>query len=90
LLAFSEDECRQFFHDTMGLDIADEDVHAIYRKTEGWVAAMQLSALSGKDASTSGNQINLDERHISDYVLSEVLEQQPRELSDFLLETACC
>ncbi|SNC74403.1 LuxR family transcriptional regulator, maltose regulon positive regulatory protein [Marinobacter sp. es.048] len=96
LLAFSEEECRQFFRDTMGLglDITDADIHAICRKTEGWVAAMQLSALSatfsGKDAAVSGNQINLDERYISDYVLSEVLEQQPRDIATFLLETACC
>ncbi|WP_372997949.1 LuxR C-terminal-related transcriptional regulator [Marinobacter sp.] len=90
LLAFSEEECRQFFHGTMGLDLADEDVRAICRKTEGWVAAMQLSALSGTDAAKSKNQIDLDERHISDYVLSEVLDQQPPHLADFLLETACC
>jgi len=94
LLAFSEGECRQFFRETMGLQISDEDVHTVYHKTEGWVAAMQLSALSstfsGKEAAKSGSQINLDERYISDYVLSEVLGQQPRDFADFLLETACC
>ena len=90
LLAFSEEECRQFFQGTMGLDISEEDVQAICRKTEGWVAAMQLSALSGKGSSAGTRQIDLDERHISDYVLSEVLDQQPAELADFLLETACC
>lgn len=94
LVAFSEGECRQFFRETMGLQISDEDVHTVYHKTEGWVAAMQLSALSstfsGKEAAKSGSQINLDERYISDYVLSEVLDQQPRDIADFLLETACC
>ncbi|WP_417566773.1 LuxR C-terminal-related transcriptional regulator [Marinobacter sp.] len=90
LLAFSEEECRQFFQGTMGLEISEEDVRAICRKTEGWVAAMQLSALSGKGSSGGTTQIDLDERHISDYVLSEVLDQQPVELADFLLETACC
>jgi len=90
LLAFSEEECRQFFHDTMGLVIPEEDVRAICRKTEGWVAAMQLSALSGSGGSAGSGQIGLDERHISDYVLTEVLDQQPQELADFLLETACC
>ncbi|WP_349343098.1 LuxR C-terminal-related transcriptional regulator [Marinobacter sp. MMG032] len=94
LLAFSEGECRQFFRETMGLQISDEDVHTVYHKTEGWVAAMQLSALSstfsGKEAAKSGSQINLDERYISDYVLSEVLDQQPRDIANFLLETACC
>ena len=90
LLAFSEEECRQFFHDTMGLKISGDDVRAICRKTEGWVAAMQLSALSGNSDSAGTRQIDLDERHISDYVLTEVLDQQPAELADFLLETACC
>lgn len=96
LLAFSEEECQQFFRGTMGLDITEEDARAICRKTEGWVAAMQLSALAG-DSSISreglarpGGNLEVDERHISDYVLTEVLEKQPPHLADFLLETACC
>ena len=83
LLAFSEDECRDFFHHTMGQTISEQDVQAICRRTEGWVAAMQLSALSGSNSS-------LDERHISDYVLSEVLDKQPSDIVAFLLDTACC
>ncbi len=96
LLAFSEEECRQFFHDTMGLELSEQEVRQICRKTEGWVAAMQLSALSGgniqdQDNGAAGPQrINLDERRISDYVLTEVLEQQPAPVRDFLLDTACC
>lgn len=96
LLAFSEDECHQFFRDTMGLDITEEDARTICRKTEGWVAAMQLSALSGdSNISREGlakpaGSLEVDERHISDYVLTEVLEKQPAHLADFLLETACC
>lgn len=96
LLAFSEEECRQFFRDTMGLDIDEDEARAICRKTEGWVAAMQLSALSGNSsisreglAKRSGN-LEVDERHISDYVLTEILEKQPAHLADFLLDTACC
>ncbi|RBP22179.1 LuxR family maltose regulon positive regulatory protein [Marinobacter pelagius] len=96
LLAFSEQECGQFFRDTMGLDITDEDARTICRKTEGWVAAMQLSALSGDNsisreglAKPAGN-LEVDERHISDYVLTEVLDKQPSHLADFLLETSCC
>lgn len=88
LLAFSEEECRDFFRDTMGLALAQQDIRAICQKTEGWVAAMQLTALTGGSETT--RQWDIDERHISDYVLTEVLDQQPGELSDFLLETACC
>lgn len=101
LLAFSEDECREFFHSTMGLTISEQEVQAICHRTEGWVAAMQLSALSGsnsgldQDQRTSGSDtpqasLSIDERHISDYVLSEVLDKQPSAIVDFLLDTACC
>jgi len=62
---------------------------------------MQLSALSGNGpkstdlAARTGAGIpqpqrDVDERQISDYVLTEVLEQQPEELTQFLLDTACC
>ena len=95
LLAFSEEECQRFFHDTMRLELSEQEVRRICRKTEGWVAAMQLSALSGgsidEQSAGSGQQrIDLDERKISDYVLTEVLEQQPAPVRDFLLDTACC
>ncbi|MCG7199519.1 LuxR C-terminal-related transcriptional regulator [Marinobacter pelagius] len=96
LLAFSDQECQQFFRDTMGLDINEDEARKICRKTEGWVAAMQLSALSGNSSITRDGLakptggLAVDERHISDYVLSEVLEKQPAHLADFLLETACC
>ena len=96
LLAFSVEECRHFFQDTMGLALSESEVHRICAKTEGWVAAMQLSALSGgridSDQPGAGNphQIDIDERRISDYVLSEVLDQQPGPIRQFLLDTAFC
>jgi len=97
LLAFSEEECRHFFHDTMGIALDESEVRRICARTEGWVAAMQLSALSGGglesrpgESSTAGSQIDIDERRISDYVLSEVLEQQPEPVRNFLLDTAFC
>ncbi|WP_297794017.1 LuxR C-terminal-related transcriptional regulator [uncultured Marinobacter sp.] len=99
LLAFSEEECRRFFRDTMELAVSEQEIRKIFRKTEGWVAAMQLSALLspasgvGPPASESSSPpmtIDVDERRINDYVLSEVLEQQPEAIRDFLLSTACC
>ncbi len=95
LLAFSEEECQRFFRETMGLDVSEEEVRKICRKTEGWVAAMQLSALSGVNRSTRESSappitVDVDERRINDYVLSEVLEQQPGDIRDFLISTACC
>ncbi|WP_323750831.1 LuxR C-terminal-related transcriptional regulator [Marinobacter sp.] len=96
LLAFSEDECLSFFRETMAMDLTDQEIRDICRRTEGWVAAMQLSALSGKTGQESRGQsalaqpIALEGKLISDYVLSEVLQQLPDNLTEFLLDTSCC
>ncbi len=95
LLAFSEEECVRFFRETMGLSISEDEAAALWRRTEGWVAAMQLTALAGSANSGAGAgkgniHVDVDERYISDYVLTEVLEQQPDKRAEFLLETACC
>jgi LuxR family maltose regulon positive regulatory protein len=96
LLAFSEEECRHFFHDTMGIALSESEVRRVCTRTEGWIAAMQLSALSGghieaqQPAAGIDHQVTIDERRISDYVLSEVLEQQPEPVRRFLMDTAFC
>lgn len=95
LLAFSEEECRRFFRETMALDVSESDIRRILQKTEGWVAAMQLSALSGvketgQATSAPTITVDVDERRINDYVLTEVLEQQTAAVREFLLSTACC
>lgn len=96
LMAFSEDECRAFFQDTMAMTLSEQEIRTICRRTEGWVAAMQLSALSGRTAALQPGQsqhaqvVTPDGKLISDYVLTEVLQQLPDDVTDFLLETACC
>ncbi|MFO8142470.1 MAG: LuxR C-terminal-related transcriptional regulator [Marinobacter sp.] len=96
LMAFSEDECRAFFRDTMAMSLSEQDIRTICRRTEGWVAAMQLSALSGRTAalvpgqSQNAQVVAPDGKLISDYVLTEVLQQLPDDVTGFLLETACC
>lgn len=96
LLAFSEDECRSFFRETMSMDLPEQEILNICRRTEGWVAAMQLSALSGKTGaeqlgqSSLANPVAPEEKLISDYVLTEVLQQLPDQLIEFLLDTSCC
>lgn len=97
-LAFSQSECARFFSDYMGLDLADSVIDQLWRRTEGWAAAMQLSALSRQARQAQEHQVRPeqvmgdwgDDRHISDYVLSEVLEQQKPPARNFLLETSLC
>ncbi|PVY78268.1 LuxR family maltose regulon positive regulatory protein [Tamilnaduibacter salinus] len=94
MLAFSEEECQRFFSDYMAIPLDADQARTIWQRTEGWVAAMQLSALSapddpvnrGADAAPSP----ISGREISDYILTEILEQQSDEIAEFLLATACC
>ena len=75
----------------MGLDLAAPDIAALEARTEGWIAALQLAALSmqGRDdiagfiAGFSG-----DDRYIVDYLVEEVLQRQPDRVRSFLLETS--
>lgn len=94
-LVFSLEESKRFFTDYMGLQLSDEQIKEIYNKTEGWIAAMQLTALSASgnadaiQAKLPASRLMADERHFSHYVISEILEHQPEELGQFLLETSC-
>ncbi|WP_227519950.1 LuxR C-terminal-related transcriptional regulator [Mangrovitalea sediminis] len=94
-LAFSESECQSFFNDYMGLALTPEQATQLWQRTEGWVAAMQLAALSGSHDDRLKNTESLiryggGDKYISDYVLSEILDHQAPEIRQFLLETACC
>ncbi|MFE8069719.1 LuxR C-terminal-related transcriptional regulator [Marinobacteraceae bacterium S3BR75-40.1] len=91
-LAFSQQECHRFFVDYMGMPLSEEETTQIWQRTEGWAAAMQLAALSGRgqNASSAVMGYSGDSKHISDYVLGEILEQQQPEIQSFLLDTAIC
>jgi LuxR family transcriptional regulator, maltose regulon positive regulatory protein len=90
-LRFTPDEAASYLNDVMGLDLAARDVAALEGRTEGWIAALQLAALSmqGRDdvagfiAGFSG-----DDRYIVDYLVEEVLHRQPEALRSFLLKTS--
>ncbi|PIE38933.1 MAG: helix-turn-helix transcriptional regulator [Gammaproteobacteria bacterium] len=94
-LAFSDEECYRFFREFMALEISKDEARQIRDKTEGWVAAMQLAAISKENLQTNtgidkslGNYHGTD-RLINDYVLSEILEKQPENLKTFLLRSSC-
>ena len=75
----------------MGLQLTADDVAALEGRTEGWIAALQLAALSmqGRDdvagfiAGFAG-----DDRYIVDYLVEEVLQRQPDAVRRFLLQTS--
>jgi ATP/maltotriose-dependent transcriptional regulator MalT len=90
-LRFTPDEAAAYLNGVMGLVLTAGDVAALERRTEGWIAALQLAALSlqGRDdvaafiADFAG-----DDRYIVDYLAEEVLQRQPEPVQRFLLQTS--
>ncbi len=90
-LRFTPDEAIAFLNQMMGLDLAVADVAALEQRTEGWIAGLQLAALSlqGRtDVSEFITAFSGDNRYVVDYLVEEVLQRQPDNLRKFLLQTS--
>ena len=90
-LRFTPDEAAAFLTQVMGLNISAADVSALEQRTEGWIAGLQLAALSlqgREDAADFVAAFSGDDRYIVDYLLEEVLQRQPDRVRHFLLKTA--
>jgi len=90
-LRFTLSEVAEFLHASMGLDLAAEDIAALERRTEGWIAGLQLAALSLQrqpDRHAFIAAFAGDDRYVMDYLVEEVLRQQPVHVQDFLLQTS--
>jgi LuxR family transcriptional regulator, maltose regulon positive regulatory protein len=90
-LRFTPDEAATYLNEMMRLSLTAQDVATLEGRTEGWIAALQLAALSmqGRDdiaafiAGFAG-----DDRYIVDYLAEEVLQRQPEHVRSFLLQTS--
>jgi len=90
-LRFTADEAAAYLTETAGLDLAATDVAALEERTEGWIAALQLAALSlrgREDPSGFIARFAGDDRYVVDYLVEEVLQHQPDPIRGFLLHTA--
>ncbi|RZT07798.1 LuxR family maltose regulon positive regulatory protein [Kribbella sp. VKM Ac-2569] len=90
-LRFAAAEAGAFLNDVMGLRLAADDVLALEGRTEGWVAGLQLAALSLRGVSDVAGFIDAftgSHRFVIDYLADEVLARQPAAVRDFLLRTA--
>lgn len=90
-LRLSNAEAAKFLNQVMGFDLSTDDVEALEARTEGWVAGLQLAALSMQhvdDVSGFIHAFTGDHRYIADYLIDEVLQRQPESMRDFLLQTA--
>ncbi len=90
-LRFTPEEAASFLTDAMRLDLSAGDVAALERRTEGWIAGLQLAALSMQGRADRSGFIRAfagDDRYIVDYLVEEVLQRQPEAVRSFLLQTA--
>jgi len=90
-LRFSSSEAAEFLNRAMGLDLSAEDIAALERRTEGWIAGLQLAAISMQDRKDTASLVRSfagSHRYVLDYLIEEVLEQQSKKVQTFLLQTA--
>jgi LuxR family maltose regulon positive regulatory protein len=90
-LQFAERDVEAFFERFGGLRLAPADVKVLTERTEGWIAGLQLAALSLRDEADPEAFVRRfagPHPTVSDYLLGEVLERQPTDILDFLLETS--
>ena len=90
-LRFTSDEAADFLNRVMGLGLSAEDISALEARTEGWIAGLQLAAISmqgHKDAAGFIKSFTGSHRFVLDYLVEEVLRQQPESIQTFLLTTS--
>ncbi|HSQ27150.1 MAG TPA: LuxR C-terminal-related transcriptional regulator [Anaerolineales bacterium] len=90
-LRFTNDETTQFINEVMGLDLSVKDVDDLDSRTEGWIAGLQMAAITLQDVTDAHAFVSAfrgNDRYIADYLLEEVLQRQPVEFQQFLLQTA--
>jgi LuxR family maltose regulon positive regulatory protein len=90
-LRFTPSEAAAFLTQVMGLHLSVEDIAALERRTEGWIAGLQLAALSLQekpDAASFIRSFTGSHHFVLDYLLEEVLGQQPESVQTFLLRTS--
>src|SRR6266702_5117360 len=90
-LRFTRQEAAGFLVEGMGLPLSEEDVATLAARTEGWIAGLQLAALSlrkRQDLSAFVKDFGGSHRYLLDYVQQDILAHLPRTLQDFLLQTS--
>ena len=90
-LRFTGEEAASFLADVMNLRLAPAQSALLEQRTEGWIAGLQLAALSlrGRDDPDAFlDRFAGDHRYIADYLAGEVIDRQPERLRAFLLRTS--
>ncbi|MDB9525694.1 LuxR C-terminal-related transcriptional regulator [Oscillatoria sp. CS-180] len=90
-LRFTQVETTEFLNQTMNLNLSTEEITALENRTEGWIAGLQLAAISlqgHQDTATFIKSFSGSHYFVLDYLVEEILEQQPKSIQNFLLSTS--
>jgi LuxR family maltose regulon positive regulatory protein len=90
-LRFTREETVEFLNRLMGLELSVPDIQVLADHTEGWIAGLQMAAVSlqgRRDASGFIKSFTGSNRYILDYLVEEVLSRQPESIQQFLLKTS--
>ncbi len=90
-MRFTREEIVAFLKGVMRLTLSTEDISALESRTEGWIAGLQLAALSMqscKDVPGFVSAFTGSHHYVMDYLIEEVLRLQPEKVADFLLQTS--
>jgi LuxR family maltose regulon positive regulatory protein len=90
-LRFTRSEAAGFLNQVMGLNLSSEDIALLETRTEGWIAGLQLAAISmqgHKDATSFIKSFTGSHHFVLDYLMEEVLQQQSESVQTFLLRTS--
>ncbi len=90
-LRFTQDETSAFLNEMMDLALSQQEITQLEERIEGWIAGLQMIALSLQDRADRTQFIDAfsgSHRYILDYLMEEVLEHQTEDLRTFLLETS--
>ena len=89
-LSFSAEETTAFLSG-FGVRLSEPDLAVVHRRSEGWVAGLQMAAISIKqspDPVSAAGRVELHRHSVAGYFLDEVLYRQPPEVVDFMLATS--
>jgi LuxR family maltose regulon positive regulatory protein len=90
-LRFTPSEAAEFLNRVMALNLSADDIAALETRTEGWIAGLQMAALSMQGRSDTASFIRAftgSHHFVLDYLVEEVLQRQPEGVRGFLLQTA--
>jgi LuxR family maltose regulon positive regulatory protein len=90
-LRFTAEETALFVNEMMALDLDADDLATLEARTEGWIAGLQMAALSMQDRADRSQFVRSfsgSHRYILDYLLEEVLDRQSPDVQRFLLQTS--